>query len=100
MPTEQLILTIMTGIIALLSLIVAFSGWLSNTKKDSAKQDAQHAILVTKVDQNLQVQQEIKDELKRQSKKIDEVDHTAHHALERAEAAHNRLNRAGIDIRE
>lgn len=93
MPTEQLILTIITVIIALLSLIVAFSSWLSNQKKDSAKQDAQHAILITKVDQNLQIQQEIKEELRQQGRKIDEVDHTAHHALERAEAAHNRLDR-------
>lgn len=100
MPTEQLILTILTAIVALLGLVVSFATWLSKTKEDSGKQDAEHAVVVTKLDGISDVQKETREEVRRLMAKIDEVDHTAHHALERAEAAHNRLDRAGIDKHE
>lgn len=97
MPTEQLLLTGMTALIALLSLIVAFATWLSNTKKDSGKQDSHNAVVVTKLDGIDSNVKEIKEDMRTFRKDLEDVRDIAIHASERAEAAHHRLDRAGID---
>lgn len=100
MPTEQLLLTCITALIALLSLIVAFATWLSKTKQDSGKQDAHNAVVLTKLDGIGSNVSEIKKDMRTFRKDLDEVKTLAAHASERAEAAHNRLDRAGIDTRD
>lgn len=100
MPTEQLVLTVITALIALLSLIVAFATWLSKTKQDSGKQDAHNAVVVTKLDCIDSNVSEIKEEMRTFRKDLDEVKSIAVHASERAEAAHSRIDRAGIDTNE
>lgn len=100
MPTEQLIITIFTAIIALLSLVVAFATWLSKTKEDSGKQDAQNAIVNTKLDNIVDKVGEIKEDQRNFRTELEDVRGIAVHASERAEAAHNRLDRAGIDKHE
>lgn len=100
MPTEQLILTGITVLIALLSLVVAFATWLSKTKQDSGKQDAHNAVVLTKLDAIGDNVSEIKEDQRTFRKDLEEVKSLAAHASERAEAAHNRLDRAGIDIHE
>ena len=100
MPTEQLLLTIMTAVIALLGLVVSFATWLSKTKQDSGKQDAHNAVVVTKLDGIGDNVNEIKEEMRTFRKDLEDVRKIATHASERAEAAHNRLDRAGIDKHE
>jgi septation ring formation regulator EzrA len=97
MPTEQLLLTVVTAVIALLSLIVAFATWLSKTKQDSGKQDSHNAVVVTKLDGIDSNVKEIKEDMRTFRKDLEEVRDIAIHASERAEAAHHRLDRAGID---
>lgn len=100
MPTEQLLLTVMTGVIALLGLVVSFATWLSKTKADSGKQDAHNAVVITKLDSISDNVREIKERQTSLEIRIGEVDKKATHACERADAAHNRMDRAGIDRHE
>lgn len=100
MPAEQLLLTVITAIIALLGLVVSFATWLSKTKQDSGKQDAQNAIVNTKLDSIVDKVSEIKEDQRTFRADLEDVKAVAVHASERAEAAHNRLDRAGIDKHE
>lgn len=100
MPTEQILFTAMTALIALLGLVVSFATWLSKTKADSGKQDAHNAVVITKLDSIGDNVREIKERQTNLELRIDKVDKKATHASERADAAHNRLDRAGIDRHE
>lgn len=100
MSIEQLIFTVITTIVAVLALVVSFASWLANAKKDSGKQDAHNAIVLTKLDSIGANINDIKEDQRAFRKDLDEVKRIASHASERAEAAHNRLDRAGIDTHE
>lgn len=91
------ILPYFTACIALLSLVVAFVTWLNKTKQDSGKQDAHNASISTKLDFIGEDVKDIKADQRSSRQEIAEVRNIATHASERAEAAHNRLDRIHIE---
>lgn len=89
-----------TILIATFSLIIAFVTFLSRSKKESGEQDAHNAKVIAKLDFIGEDVKDIKAEQRSFRTEINEIRSIATHASERAEAAHHRLDRAGLDIKE
>lgn len=87
------ITTFTTVIVAVLSLVIAFATWVSKSKQDYGKQDAHNASVLTKLDFISEDVKDVKADQRSFRQEINEVRNIATHASERAEAAHNRLDR-------
>ena len=84
-------------VIAFCAFLVGFAGLLSNSRKDAAKNESIQSEIRTSLDF-------IKEKLTSLDKKFDSLEEKeqetreiAIYARDRAEAAHSRLDRAGID---
>lgn len=88
-----------TILLAILSLIIAFATWLSKTKNDRGIDKAEDARVITKLEFISDDVKDIKADYRSFRTELNEVKTIAVHASERAEAAHNRLDRmdAGIE---
>lgn len=89
-----------TILMAVFSLIIAFATFFSKAKKEEGEQDAHNARVITKLDFIGEDVKDIKAEQRSFRTEINEIRSIATHASERAEAAHHRLDRAGIDVIE
>lgn len=87
-------------LIAMFTAAIAFAGWLSSTKKDAGKREAQSAAMMTQLNAIAEDTKDIKAENRSLRTEIMEVRQVAIHAQERAEAAHKRLDRSGIDAHD
>lgn len=92
------IISIITGLVAIGSLAVAFVTFLSRQRDNHANDRARDAEMITKLEFIGSDVKEIKLENRQAREELAEVRGIAMHAQERAEAAHNRLDRAHIDI--
>lgn len=90
--TEQLALLVTFG-----SFAVAFVAMLRNSSKDAAADKAFMAKMSAQLDAIEVTVQEIKAEMHAAEKEAEETRAIALYARDRAEAAHNRLDRAGVD---
>lgn len=84
--------------IAVMGALIALATYVRGGKhevKDDAAQDAQ---VLTKLDFMSNDLKDIKADNRRMKGDLVEVREIALHAQERADAAHNRLDRAGIDV--
>lgn len=94
-------MTIELGItIAMFTLALAFSTWLSGTKREAGKQDAHNAEVKTMLNNIGEDVKDIKAEHRNLRNEVNEAKRIAIHAQERAEAAHNRIDRSGIDAHD
>lgn len=96
MPPE--IATAVSVTIAVMSAVIALATYVRGGKHDISNDAAQDAEVITKLDFVINDLKDIKADGRRNKTEINEVRQIALHAQERANAAHNRLDRAGIDI--
>lgn len=100
MPPElQILTTVITGIVGLLALIVAFATWLAKTRTERGEDMAEDARVMVKLDFIGDDVKDIKAEYRNFREELKEVRAIAVRAEESATAAHRRLDRAGVDIR-
>lgn len=96
METE--VITSVTATIAVLGFLVALASFLHDNKndaKDEAKSDGRVLARLDSIDNGIR---DIKAENRSMRKDMQEIRDIAQHANDRAESAHHRLDRAGIDI--
>lgn len=91
---------IMGFFVSVSGLIIAYSTFQNNKRKDVSEDKEERAKLSTQLDFISNDIKDIKADNRTNDKRINEIDRKAEHALERAEAAHNRLDRAHIDIKD
>ncbi len=99
METDS-IFSIVTIIIAFSSLAIAYVTWLTKTKNERAEDNARDTRVITKLEFISDDVKDIKAEYRNFRDELTEVRGIATHASERAEAAHNRLDRieSGTEI--
>lgn len=84
-------------LVAFAGVVISFSVFISNSRKDAGKQEAMFAQINTKLDFQANDLKEIKAADRAREREIQETREIANTALERAQAAHKRLDRAGVD---
>ena len=94
MTTEQLALLVTFG-----SFAVAFVAMIRNNNKENASDKAFMAKMSAQLDAIEVTVQEIKRDIHAAEKEAEQTRAIALYARDRAEAAHNRLDRAGVDTR-
>lgn len=95
------VITAITATVAVFSFIVALATYIRGGKKDvreETKEEAEHTgIVLTRLNSIDDGIRDIKAESRSMRAEIQQVRDIAQHASERADAAHSRLDRAGID---
>lgn len=92
MPIEYI-----TLLISVCSVGIAFAVFMRNSRHDSGKQDQHNAEVVTKLDFIGEDVKDVKADQRAFQSQINDVRTIAINAYDKAESAHNRLDRAGID---
>lgn len=95
------VVTAITATVAVLGFIIALATYVRGGKKniqEEAKENAENAgIVLTRLNSIDDGIRDIKAESRAMRTEIQQVRDIAQHANERAESAHSRLDRAGID---
>lgn len=94
---EQLVAAV-TATIAVMSAVIAIATYVRGGKTEVKGDAARDAEVITKLDFMSNGLKDIKADNRRMKNEVNEVRLIAQHARERADAAHNRLDRAGIDV--
>ena len=97
---EAYVFPAISATVALLALIVAFVGMLRNSKNDTTADAASHAEVITKLDFIINDTKELKAEIRSNREEVSRLRTRVEHAVDMAEAAHRRMDRAGIDKAE
>lgn len=80
-----------------ISCVIALIALVSTINKDGNEGAASHAEVITKLDFIINDTKDLKAEMRSSRDEISRLRTKVEHATERAEAAHRRLDRAGID---
>lgn len=97
MPTLEGSISVLTFVIAIIGCVVAVSG-VGSRQRDEAKQEEHHiATISTKLDFIGEDVKDVKAEQRVFQRDMNDVRKLAMRASERAEAAHRRLDRIGLD---
>lgn len=86
-----------TATTAVIGCVIAVLGFFRTGRSDVKADGTLSGEILTKLDFMQDDVKDIKAEYRRTREDIDEVRGIAMHAQERADAAHNRLDRAGVD---
>lgn len=97
MPTLEGSITILTFVIAVIGCVVAVSGVGSRQRDEAKKEEHYITTISTKLDFIGEDVKDVKADQRVFQRDINEVRSIAMKASERAEAAHRRLDRIGLD---
>lgn len=99
-PEATMIGAVIGGIVTIASLAIAFASFFAKAKNDRGEDMAKDAKVMTKLDFIADDVKDIKAEYRNIRTQVDDVRSTANHAVERAEAAHNRIDRLESAMKE
>lgn len=98
MQLAEEIATAVSITIAAMAAVIALATYVRGGKSEAKGDAAKDAEVITKLDFIGNDLKDIKADNRRTKSEVNEVRQIAMHAQERADAAHNRLDRAGIDV--
>lgn len=100
MPTLEGSITVLTFVIAIIGCVVSVSGVNSRQRNEVKKEEHYITTISTKLDFISEDVKDVKADQRSFQRDINEIRTIAMNAKERADAAHRRLDRIGLDLEE